>query len=365
MKSTKLKVITIGFSISFVMVFLVGCLTPQQFYSNDIFTAVTDPEEGNVQVTILTKESDIVEGPQTMLKTEAYANGNTMVNTEVLMWNTATYLAVSPDGKNFTFLGNNNNSSNLFIRSTEGGAAAIQRTFRNDVEDFTYSKDGKYLSFSDRVGVGSYSNLNIYMIDVNKGSAVRQIASGNEDEQNPEFSDDGNLLFYSKNNNGNYTLWSQDLKSGLMTQYSEGFNPCIVPNTGSKQLFVTRRAKNSTRTEIWRVGIDGDGESQYITDSRRSFSSPKVSPNGKYLLCTGSTPKSNSRPSNLDLYLYKIDGTGETQLTFHPGTDASAVWAPDSKSILFISSRGSITNKYNVWRMNIEKFLDDSSSPKK
>jgi Tol biopolymer transport system component len=68
------------------------------------------------------------------------------------------------------------------------------------------------LSFSDRVGVGSYSNLNIYMIDVNKGSAVRQIASGNEDEQNPEFSDEGNLLFYSKNNSGNYTLWSQDLK---------------------------------------------------------------------------------------------------------------------------------------------------------
>src|SRR6056300_274217 len=331
----------------------------QQIYSQEIFTNLTAPEEGGVKFPQLTNESDIIKGPATRLKTETYQQGNTIQKTDVLMWNTATFLSISPDGKKFTFLASNNNSTNLYIRSTEGGAAAIQRTFRNDVFDFAYSPDGKSLAFSDRVGVGNSANYNVYKIDVNRVNAVRQLASSTVDEINPVFSDDSKTLFYSKGNgSGNYSLWSLDLNTGLQTQYSEGFNPCVVPNTKSSELFLCRRAKNSSRTEVWKVNIETGSETQYITDQRRSFSSPKVSPDGKYILVTGSTPKSESRPSNLDLYLFKSDGTGETQLTFHPGTDASAVWAPNGKEIYFISSRGNVTNEYNVWRMNVEQFLN-------
>lgn len=327
-------------------------------YSNDIFTTLTAPEEGGVNFTQLTKESDIVKGPETRLNFESYQSGNQIIRTEMLMWNTATFLSIAPDGKNFTFLGSNNNSDNLYIRSTEGGAAAIQRTFRNNVYDFSYSPQGNFLAFSDRVGVGASANYNIYKIEVSKGNAVRQMASSNVDEVNPTFSPDNKSLFYSKSSgNGSYSLWSIDLTSGLQTQFSEGFNPCFVPGS-SKELFVTRSAKNSVRSEIWKIDTETGSETQYITDNRRSFSSPKVSPNGKYILVSGSTPKSESRPTNLDLYLFKIDGTGETQLTFHPGTDASAVWAPNGKEIYFISTRGSVTNEYNVWRMNVEQFLN-------
>jgi len=327
-------------------------------YANEIFTTLTAPEEGGVNFTQLTKESDIVKGPATRTTTGSYQSGNQIIRTEMLLWNTATFLSIAPDGKSFTFLGSNNNSDNLYIRSTEGGAAAIQRTFRNSVYDFSYSPDGKFLAFSDRVGVGTNANYNIYTIEVAKGNAVRQMASSNVDEVNPIFSEDTKNLYYSKSSgNGSYSLWSIDLSSGLQTQFSEGFNPCFVP--GSKtELFVTRTAKNSSRSEIWKIDIESGSETQYITDNRRSFSSPKVSPNGKYILVTGSTPKSESRPINLDLYLFKIDGTGETQLTFHPGTDASAVWAPNGKEIYFISTRGSVTNEYNVWRMNVEQFLN-------
>jgi Tol biopolymer transport system component len=333
-------------------------LFPKGTYANEIFTNLTTPEEGGVNFTQLTKESDIVKGPETRLSIETYPNGNQVVKTERLMWNTATFLSVAPDGKNFTFLGSNNNSKNLYIRSTEGGAAAIQRTFRNNVYDFAYSPNGEFLAFSDLVGVGNNANYNIYQIEVSRGNAVRQMAASDVDEVNPIFSPDGRGLYYSKTSgSNNYSLWSIDLKSGLQTQFSEGFNPCFVPNS-STELFVTRSAKNSVRSEIWKINLETGAETQYITDNRRSFSSPKVSPNGKYILVTASTPKSESRPTNLDLYLFKADGTGETQLTFHPGSDASAVWSPNGKEIYFISTRGSVTNQYNVWRMNVEKFLN-------
>ena len=46
------------------------------------------------------------------------------------------------------------------------------------------------------------------------------------------------------------------------------------------------------------------------------------------------------------------DGNNLTQLTYHPGNDISAVWAPDGKSIYFLSQRGNVEGKYNVWKMN-------------
>jgi Tol biopolymer transport system component len=188
-------------------------------YSQDIFTNLTAPEEGGVNFTQLTKESDIVQGPAYQLTTESVQNGSEITRTEVLMWNTATFLSISPDGRNFTFLGNNNNSNNLYIRSTEGGASAVQRTFRNYVFDFAYSPDGKFLTFSDRVGVGAAENYNIYQIEVAKGNAVRQIAATDASELNPVYSNDAKTLFYSRSSGNGYSLWSIDLESGLHTVF--------------------------------------------------------------------------------------------------------------------------------------------------
>lgn len=329
----------------------------QKKYSSEIFKSLTVPEEGGIKFTQLTKTEDIVKGPATKIVKQTVKQGNIIKQIDVLRWSTATFLSISPDGKMFTFLGNNNNSDNLFVRSTSGGAGSTQRTFRNNVYDFCYSPDGKTLAFSEFVGTGTGGNYNIYSINVNRGNAVRQIASTAADEFNSVFTDDSKTIFYSNGNSGNYNIWSLDLNTGLRTQYSDGFNPCIMPNTNSKELFICRNAKNSVRSEIWKLNIENGSETQYIADPNRSFSSPKVSPDGKYILVTASTPKSTVRPQNLDLYLFNIDGTGETQLTFHPGLDASAIWSPSGKEIYFISSRGFVSGDYNVWRMNIENII--------
>ena len=75
-------------------------------------------------------------------------------------------------------------------------------------------------------------------------------------------SNDAKTLFYSRSSGGGYSLWSIDLESGLQTQYSEGFNPCFVPGKTSKELFVTRSAKNSSRTEIWKIDLESGSETQ-------------------------------------------------------------------------------------------------------
>ena len=109
MKLTFLGLMALGTALSFESCNL---LNQGVTYSTEIFTTLTAPEEGGVNFTQLTKESDIVQGPAYQLTTESVQNGSEIIRTEVLMWNTATFLSISPDGKNFTFLGNNNNSNN-------------------------------------------------------------------------------------------------------------------------------------------------------------------------------------------------------------------------------------------------------------
>ena len=47
--------------------------------------------------------------------------------------------------------------------------------------------------------------------------------------------------------------------------------------------------------------------------------------------------------------MINVDGSGLTQLTFSPGYDGMASWAPDGSHIVFISNR---TGGYHIWRMN-------------
>ena len=42
---------------------------------------------------------------------------------------------------------------------------------------------------------------------------------------------------------------------------------------------------------------------------------------------------------NNDIYVMNADGTGESQLTNHPGGDFQAVWSPDGTQIAFASNR--------------------------
>ncbi len=130
------------------------------------------------------------------------------------------------------------------------------------------------------------------------------------------------------------------------------FTPVSTPD-GTK-LLITRNNKQNNKGEIWMIDIVTGQETLLLRDQKRGFSSPSISPDGKRIVCVGTTESTASRPVNLDLYTFKIDGTGLTQLTFHPGHDVSPVWSPDGKMIYSISLRGNEKGSYNVWNMEFK-----------
>jgi len=116
---------------------------------------------------------------------------------------------------------------------------------------------------------------------------------------------------------------------------------------------ITRNNKTSGNGEIWIIDLEKGTEMQILANPKIAYSSPQVSPDGKKIVCVGISPKTDNKPANLDIFTVNIDGTGLTQLTFHPGHDVSPKWSPDAKSIYFLSQRANEKRAYCVWNMNV------------
>ena len=80
---------------------------------------------------------------------------------------------------------------------------------------------------------------------------------------------------------------------------------------------------------IWTVGIDGQNERQ-ITSSTDSESSPRFSPDGKYLSFTSSRP---GKAKGNQVWLLDRSGGEAFQLTEIKGRLQGYEWSPDSKRL--------------------------------
>src|SRR5256885_3707536 len=80
---------------------------------------------------------------------------------------------------------------------------------------------------------------------------------------------------------------------------------------------------------IWTIGVDGQNERQ-ITSSTDSESSPRFSPDGKYLAFTSSRP---GKAKGNQVWLLDRSGGEASQLTDVKGRLQGYEWSPDSRRL--------------------------------
>lgn len=78
------------------------------------------------------------------------------------------------------------------------------------------------------------------------------------------------------------------------------------------------------------------------------ISDPQVSPDGKRVAFTVRTTDLAGNKGRLDLWLATTDGKDVRRLTTHEAADYGARWAPDGRSLFFVSTRG---GSGQVWRL--------------
>jgi Tol biopolymer transport system component len=321
------------FYLFFAGVLLTGCAA----VANIDYASISVPEEGGTNFTKYNEESEKIVGP--------YVGRNPLTGT--LQWYAAPFISLSKDGAKMAYVGLNNNFFNIYIKGIKGGKSIVQKTFNKNVYDMCFSPSGDKIVFSAKNG----SDLSIYMINTDGGSAIQQLVATSANELGATFSPDGKRVYYAKEENGRYYIWSIDLESSLQTQYTEGFTP--KPLHDGKSILITRNSKDGKdRGEIWLIDLEKGTESCILSDPKIGFSSPDISPDGKTIVCVGSTQKNSTKPENLDLYTFNLDGSNLRQQTFHGGNDVSPQWSSDGQSIFFISQRGNNKGNYNLWRLN-------------
>ncbi|MBQ8704492.1 MAG: PD40 domain-containing protein [Bacteroidales bacterium] len=293
------------------------------------------PEEGGTTFVKITNE----ENDQLIIPNISYD-----LSSRRLRWWANPYFAVNNYGTKFAYLGSHNHRSNIFVKQFISRTGAQQRTFNGQALDLCFSPDGDTLCFTQ--ANGAYCNL--YLTSATQGSIMQQVTSGSVNDYAPAFAPDGNLIFFSRAEGDHYSIWSYNRSTGIFSNYCYGLTPFPI---GDKE-FLCSRQNSQNNYEIWRVNYATGAESIVLSMENRSFTTASLSPDGRWILFAANTPKKPNVPENIDIYVIRADGSRLTQLTYHQGHDLSPVWAPDGKSIYFLSQRGSDKGTYNIWEMN-------------
>jgi len=109
--------------------------------------------------------------------------------------------------------------------------------------------------------------------------------------------------------------------------------PCLTPD-GQTVIF-------SFEGDLWKANVN-NGQASRLTAMQGYESSPRVSPDGKWIAFTG------RQFGNADIFVMPSNGGEIKQLTYHSANDEVCSWGWDSKTIYFQSNRLGRSNGYMI-----------------
>lgn len=270
-------------------------------------------------------------------------------------------------GENLVFVSREDDGSyNLYMKEKVLPKAVIQKTSGKNINlapAFCNANNRIVFQYFDK------TNFDIYYIEAGKGKAITQVTNTDENEYNPSWSPDGNLIIFEKGatprtyasaTSKGYEgvavkknqIWIKDLKTKELKMIGEGSFPKISPD-GKNITFVKYdldKNKSKEMGTLWIMSIEGDSPRQITDVSLGYATNPNWSPDGKNLIFQ------LTKKNKIDADIYVIDVNGENlrQYTVNKSNDFAPYWSIDD-FIYFSSDRGAKASKYQIWRFKMKK----------
>ncbi|WP_337040344.1 TolB family protein [Emticicia sp. 17c] len=274
-------------------------------------------------------------------------------------------------GENLVFVMKEEDGSyNMYMREKVLNKVLVQKSSGQNINlapNYSTANNRIVFQYLDK------TNYDIYYIEAGKGKAITQVTNTDEDEYNPSWSPDGNLIIFEKGATPRTYLqatsksakieyrgavvtknqiWVKDLKTNELKMIGVGSFPRISPD-GKSVAFIRYdldKKKSKETGTLWIMSLDGESPKQITNASLGYATSPNWSPDGKKLIFQ--LTKKNKEDS--DIYTIDINGENLRQYTVNKSNDFAPIWTADD-FVYFCSDRGAKPDKYQIWRFKMKK----------
>ena len=215
----------------------------------------------------------------------------------------------------------------------QGGNLRMQgHTFANNVVESITGSPGIGLSkITFRQFHGRNTEIHVADFD---GYNAKQLTRDNSISAGPDWSPDGETLFYYSYLKNNPDIYSHNIRTGqrrIVARFSgSNISPSVSPD-GKRVAMVLSKAGSP---DIWVASVNGSGLRR-LTTTKAAESSPCWSPDGRFI-CFVSRVSGRSA-------LYKIPANGGAMSrikTVYVSNATEPDWSPDGKAIAFTTQRG-------------------------
>lgn len=161
----------------------------------------------------------------------------------------------------------------------------------------------------------------------------------------PAWVPDGNMVFYSSNEDGNFEIYALEIAIGvprqLTTNIGNLYSPAISPNS-NRIAFVN---ESDNQQNIWVMRLDGSNP-RAITDSGKDLS-PSWSPSGEKIAFI------STRDDTKRIYIMSSNGSNlkPVSISNTPKIGNHVDWSPDGEWLVF--SGGDDGNR-NIYKVRID-----------
>jgi WD40 repeat protein len=156
----------------------------------------------------------------------------------------------SPDGKKVAFSGNKDGRFDIFVLDLDKDA--ITRLTDDEIFDGApaFSPDGKSMVMISVVGAAAHGK--IFRMDLDKPGVRIPLTTGDTNENDPVYSQDGKRIYYTSDRGGRENIYSLDLATGEERQYTNVVSGAFMPaplrgKDGDERLVYTG---------YWKMGFD-------------------------------------------------------------------------------------------------------------
>ena len=200
---------------------------------------------------------------------------------------------------------------------------------------------GRAVLFTIQMQGQSVDNAQIAVLDLKTGQKKTLIRGGSD----ARYVDTGHLIYgvagtirAVRFDLGRLEVTSDPIPvvEKVTTSATTGMSDFVLSQNGTLAYIPGGIGGGLGRTLVW---VNRQGREESIKAQPRGYLLPRISPDGTRVAL-------DVRDQENDIWIWDLKRETLTRLTFDPGVDQFPVWTPDSKRIIFNSSRSGASNLY-------------------